>query len=146
MGPRQLGGGDTLLVGGFQLTIADVIHDGTGEQVGVLEHNAQGAAQVCLADGHDVNAIVEDAAVVDVVEAVDEVGDGGLTGTRGAHEGHLLAGLGKQGDVVEDGLLRHIAEVHMLKAYVSGEACVVEGAVLLGDFPGPDIAAVGHLL
>ena len=65
-----------------------------GEQVGVLQHDAQAAAQVGLLDLVDVDAVVADLAVGDVVEAVDEVGDGRLASTGGAHEGDLLTRLG----------------------------------------------------
>ena len=48
VGVGQLGGGDALLVGGVQAAVADVLHHRAGEQVGVLEHHAQGAAEVRL--------------------------------------------------------------------------------------------------
>ncbi len=41
VGVGQLCGGNALLVGGIQAAIADVIHDGAGEQVGILQNDAQ---------------------------------------------------------------------------------------------------------
>ena len=35
--------------GGIQLAEADVVRDGAGKQVGILQHDAQGAAQIVLA-------------------------------------------------------------------------------------------------
>ena len=110
VGIGQLGRGVDLLIGGIQLAVADVLPDGTGEQGHILEHDAQTAAQVRLADAGDVDAIVGDGTAVDVIEAVDQVGDGGLAGTGGTDKGHLLAGLGVEGDVVQDDLLRGVAE------------------------------------
>ena len=46
----QLGGGLHLLVGGVQAAVADVVRHGAGEEVGILEHHAQGPAQGVLLD------------------------------------------------------------------------------------------------
>ena len=37
-----------LLIRGVQLAVADVVGDGAGEQMGVLQDDAQGPAQGCL--------------------------------------------------------------------------------------------------
>ena len=96
----------TSCVGGIQPAVADVVHDGAGEQVGVLEHRTQGAAQVVLADGPHVDAVVGDQAALDLVKAVDEVGDGGLARAGGAYEGDLLARVGVDGHIFQDALCR----------------------------------------
>ena len=90
---RELGGGDALVVGGVEPAVADVVHDGAGEQVHVLQDHAERTAQVGLLDLVDVDAVVADLAVGDVVEAVDQVRDGRLARAGGADEGDLLAGL-----------------------------------------------------
>ena len=77
-GASQFGGSHALLVGGLQAAVADVVHHGAREQVGILEHHAQAAPQVRLFDLIDIDAVVADLAVGDVVKAVDQVGDGGL--------------------------------------------------------------------
>ena len=87
----QLGGGHALFIVGGQAAVADVLHNGAGEQVGILQHDAKRGTQSVLFDGLDVVAVVEDLTLLDVVEAVDQVGDGGLTGAGGAHESQLLA-------------------------------------------------------
>ena len=110
---------DALLVGSVQLAVADVVHDGTGEQVGLLEYHAQRAAQIRLADLVYVDAVVADLAIGNVVEPVDKVRNGGLTGTGSAYKGDFLTGMGIEGHIVEDGLLRHIAEIHMLHGDVA---------------------------
>ena len=101
--------------------------------------------QVGLLDFVDVDAIVADFAVVDVVEPVDQVSDGGLTGTSGSYEGDLLTGLGVEGDVMEDNLFRRVAEVHVIEPHVAGQPGVGDGAVVVGMLPGPDHGALGAL-
>ena len=143
VGVGQLGGVDALLVRGVQLAVADVVHHRAGEQVGLLEHHPQGAAQIGLADFVDVDAVVADFAVVNVVEPVNQVGDGGLACAGGPHEGDLLAGLGVQGHIMEHRLLRHIAEVHMLHIDVALQLLVGGGIVrLVVVLPGPAAGAL----
>ena len=69
------------LVGGSELAIPDILPDGAGEQAYILEHNAQTAAQVTLLDLVDIDAVIPDLAIGNIIEPVDEVGNGGLTGT-----------------------------------------------------------------
>ena len=87
--------------------------------MGVLQHDAQGAAQVVLADVAHVDAVVGDGAGLDIVKPVDEIGNGGFSRAGGADEGDLLAGLGVQGQVPQHRLFRHIGKVHMGKAYIA---------------------------
>ena len=137
---------DALLVRGAQAPVADVVHDGAGEQVHVLQHDAQGAAQVALADLVDVDAVVADLAVGDVIEAVDEVRDGGLAGTRRADERDLLAGLREERDVVQDGVVRRVAKVDVREADVARERRVRDASVVVRVLPRPGLGALGALL
>ena len=141
VGVGQLGGGPDLFIRGVQLAVADVVGNGAGEEVGILQDDAQRLPQRVLADLPDVDAVVGDGSLLDVVEAVDEVGDGGLSGAGGAHEGDLLAGLGKEGDVVEHRLIRIVAEGDVVEAHVAPQLC--QGAV--GLLPCPVAGALRHL-
>ena len=141
VGVGQPGRGADLLIGGVQLPVADVVGHGSGEQVGILQNNAQRAAQGVLPDVPDVDAVIGDGAGLNVIKPVDQVGNGGLSRAGGAHEGDLLAGLGKQGYVVEHRLFRVVAEVHMVKAHVAPQ--LRQGAV--GLLPGPVAGAAVRL-
>ena len=81
-----LGSGAHFLVGRVELAKADVLRNGAAKQVCVLQHNAERPAQAGLGNVLDVDAVVRDLAVIDLVEAVDEVGDGRLSGARRAHK------------------------------------------------------------
>lgn len=141
----QLGGGNAFLVGGVQTAIADVFHHGAGEQVGVLEHHAQRPPEVRLFDLIDIDVIVTDLAVGDIVEPVDQVGNGGLAGAGGTHEGHFLAGFGVQADVVQHHFVRCVAEIHVKELYIALQAGVGHGAVAVGMFPSPQVSAFAAL-
>ena len=87
----------------------------------VLQHNAERPAQAGLGNVLDVDAVVRDLAVIDLVEAVDEVGDGRLSGARRAHKRDLLPRLGKQVEVREHTGARHVGKVHGMEAHVAGK-------------------------
>ena len=143
----ELRGADAVVVRGVELAVADVVHDRTGEEVHVLKHNAERMAQIGLFDAVDVDAVIFDLAVGDVVEPVDEVRDGGLACAGRADEGELLAGLGVERDVVQDGLLRVIAEVDAVETDVAAQlherGLAVNGRILPGPCPGA-LGALGQ--
>ena len=87
----------------------------------VLEDDAQAAAEGVLLDVPHVDAVIEHPPALYVVEAVDEVGDGGLARAGGAHEGDLLPRLGIEAHILEDGVAGLVAEIHMFKAHVPPE-------------------------
>ena len=112
--------------------------------MGVLQYDAERAAQVGLFDLVDVDAVVTDLAVLNVVEAVDEVRDG-LAGTGGADKGDLLARTAIEVDVVQDRLLRHITKVYIREGDVAFQLVVGGGAVVVGVLPRPQAGALGGL-
>ena len=118
VGVGQFGRGDHLFVGGIQLAVADVVGDGSGEQVGILQDDPQGAAQGVLFNQPDIDSVVGDGARLDFIKPVDQVGDGGFARTGGTHKGDFLAGFGKQADVVEDGLILVVAKHHVVEPHI----------------------------
>ena len=117
----QTRGLNAFLISGVQTAVTNVVHHGTGEQVHVLQHDAQRPAQVRLLDAGHGDAIIQNLTLLDIVEPVDEVGHGGLAGTGGADERDLLAGLGEPGDVVQHRLVRVVAEGHVGEAHVAAQ-------------------------
>ena len=103
--------------------------------------------QIGLFDAVDVDAVIFDLAVGDVVEPVDEVRDGGLACAGRTDEGELLAWLGVERDVVQDGLLRVIAEVDAVETDVAAQlnqcALAINGRILPGPCPGA-LGALGQ--
>ena len=74
----------------------------------------------------DVDAVVADLAVGNVVEAVDEVGDGRLTGTGGTDKRDLLARLGIYGHAVQHLVVGRIAKVHVIHDQVTTQRHVLD--------------------
>ena len=69
----QLRRSNALLVTRIQVAVADIFHHRAGEEIGILQDDAQAVTQVRLPDLVDVDAVIADLAVVDVIEAVDQV-------------------------------------------------------------------------
>ena len=79
-----------LFIGGIQSSVTDIFHDRPRKQMGVLKHHGDMAAQLVPLNMADINAVDSDGPALDIVEAVDEVRDRRLSGSRGTYEGDLL--------------------------------------------------------
>ena len=118
MRAHGLCGGDDLLIRGIQAAVADVIHDGAGENEAVLQHNAHLRAQRVQRHLGDVVPIDEHPAGIDVIKARDEVDDRRFAGACGADERDGLARLYIEIEVLQnvDGTVigeRHVVERHI---------------------------------
>ena len=123
----QTGGCIHLLVGGVQASIADVLLHRLRKEEGLLQHDPQLSPQAVPGHSPDIHPIDADGPLVQVVEAGEEIHQGGLSGAGGSDQGDALAGSG--------------AEVHPLQhrnVRDVGEGNVLEGHVSLnpGHFPG----------
>ena len=86
--------------------------------MGVLQHDSERVAQVIFFDLVDIDAVIADLAVLDIVETVDQVGDGRLSGAGAADKGNFLT-RSVEIYVVKNGLLWNIAEIDIIKYHVA---------------------------
>ena len=68
----------------IRLTISNIIPYCSGKQMRILQNNAQRPSQIILLDLVDVDTVVADLAILNIVETVNQVGDGRLARARGA--------------------------------------------------------------
>ena len=135
---RQHCGFYAFVVACRQVPVADVVHHRAGEQVRVLQHDAERAAQRAFFDLVDVDAVVADFAVGDVVKAVEQIGDGRFARAGRADEGDLLPRLGVERDVMQDGFALLVAEVNVEHPHVARKPGVRHAAVgLMRVLPRP---------
>ena len=111
VGVGQTSRGDALLIGGGQSAVADVVHHRAGEQMGILQHNAQGGTQGVLLDGLDIVAVIENLALLDIVEAVDQVVMVVLPAPVEPTKAIFWARTAVEVDIVQHDLARVVAEV-----------------------------------
>ncbi|EGY00670.1 hypothetical protein AZA_76900 [Nitrospirillum viridazoti Y2] len=119
---RRLGRRLDLLLRGAHAAIGDIAAHRVVEQPRLLADQADGAAQRGQRHVADVLAAQGDGTAGDVVEAGDQVQDGGLARPAGPHQGHRLACRHLQ---------RHAVQGH--RAILVGEAHVIEPDGVGGD-------------
>ena len=81
---------------------ADVRFERAGEQERILQDDAELAAQILHVQFADVDAVEQDLAALDVVEAQQELNGGGFAGAGVADDGDGLAGLDAEGDIAQN--------------------------------------------
>ena len=87
----------TSCIGGIQFSVGECSHVTVPvKQMSILKNDTQGTAEVCLTDLVDVDAVVADLTILNIVETVDQVGNGGFTGSGGTDKGNLFAGICKK--------------------------------------------------
>ena len=84
-----------------QVAVGDVVGHAVVEQRDLLGHQGDVAAQVAQAIILDFNAIKEDLAVIVLVKARNQVGQGRFAATGTADQGDHLPGLGDETDVIQ---------------------------------------------
>src|SRR6185437_2094052 len=124
-----------LLVGDGVIVHADVFGYGSSEQVRILQHDAEALAELAQVPLAQVQAVEKDAALLDVIEAQEEAGDGGLAGARMPDNRQARAGLGDEADVAQDPILALVGEpdVVELDAASRGEGRTRNRRGLEGD-------------
>ena len=105
--------------------------------MGVLQNDAQGPAKIRFFDVVDVDAVILDFSVLDVVKAVDQIGNGGFSRSGAAYEGDFLARLGKQPDIVQDDFFIAVSKIHIVKRDTALQLGEGHCAVRMGLPPSP---------
>ena len=85
----------------------------------------------------DIDSVKADLAIGNIVETVDQVGDGRLTRTRRANEGDLLTGSCPQRDIVQNHLLPVVGEVDIFHDQLSTQASVGNRSIAVRMAPCP---------
>ena len=126
-----LGRLNDLLVGRAQLAVADVVHDGAGEDEAVLHHDAHLLAQRAQLHVAHVVAVQQHRAAGHVVEPADQVDHGALARAGGADERNRLPGLHGKGYVLQNGLFAVIGEGYVVEIHTAGNRRQVDGVGLI---------------
>ncbi len=129
------GGGVDLLAGGIAPAIEDILPDGAGEEHRLLRHDADGAAQRFERRLADVLPVDENAPLLHVVEARQDIHQRGFARAALPHQHHAPAGLHFQVDVAEGDhrVVAGIGEGDMLE----GDSGRATGQQAFGAFARP---------
>ena len=127
-----------LPVGGLQIPVGDVLPDGAGKQEHILGYDADVPPEGGPGHVPDVHAVDGDPACVHVVEAGDQVAQGGLAPAAGPHQGQGAARRDIQLQVADHlGFLPRlvailVVEAHPFKADMPLKRPCVPGVGVLG--------------
>ena len=119
VGGGHLRRGDHLVVAGVRAAVADVFHGVEREDHGILRHDADRAAQRLQRQVTHVHAVEADAAGLRIVEAQQQLEQGGLAGAGRADHGHRLAGADIEREMRQGGFVqaRRIGEGHVVERH-----------------------------
>lgn len=119
-------------------SVANVVRNGVVEQRCVLRHDTDGSPQRFQGDFANVLTVDGNFSGLRVVEAEEQTEDGAFSAARGADNGELFAGWDGQGEILENGTVRAVAECHIFEADFTATFREVEGRGV-GDFFDGDI-------
>ena len=133
VGVGGLGGRDHLGTGRLGIGVADVVHDGAAEDVDLLGYDGHVAAEGVHLDILDVHAVNGDGAADGVVHTGDEVGNGGFTRAGVSHQTHVVALLDGEGDILQNGTVGAVVEVHVVEYDLAFNGFQTDGVGSLGN-------------
>ncbi len=111
--------GPHFVVRRIEPAVADVLHHARAEQIRLLQHQAEHPAQLGLPHVAQIHAVDLDRAIVDLVEAREQVDDRGLARTGRADERDALTGPSVERHVVDDLRAGHVAERDVIERDVA---------------------------
>ena len=115
VGVRELRRLHDLGVGGGRPTVRDVVVHGAAEEHGVLQHEADLAAEPLDREVAQIDAVDQDLAAGGVVKARDHADDRGLAAAGRADDPHELARLDSGVNVLQHRRLGVVGEGHVLE-------------------------------
>src|SRR6266436_227129 len=107
---RKIRSFDDLAIRCVGPAVPDVLHGGTVKQRKILRHHRNGCPQAFLRDPCDVLSIDRDAAVVKIIEALDQREQARLASSQRADEADALARLKRQAQAFENRMSIRIAK------------------------------------
>ena len=106
--------------------------------MGILKHDPEGTSKICFFDLIDIDAVVPDLSVLNIIEAVDQIGDRRLTRSGGTDKRDLLSRFRIQLHIVEHDLVIVITEIHAVKHDISFQLHIIDRLIrLMYMFPCP---------
>ena len=106
--------------------------------MGILKYDSQRTSQVIFPDLGDVDSVVTDLTFLNIIETVDQVGDGCLSCTGRTYESKFLTRFCKKTDVFQDHFIRVISEGNVFETNVTCQFSVSNGTVCgMRMFPCP---------
>ena len=91
---------DDFLVRSVQTPVADVLHDRTGKEMGLLQDHGDIFPKLIAVVMPDLHAVDRDRTLLYIIEARKQVHDRCLAGAGRSDKGDLLSGMGIEADIL----------------------------------------------
>ena len=110
---------DHLFICCVQSSVADIFHDGSGKQPGVLQHHSEHLTEIAAIEVPDIMSVNLDASAVYIIKTHQQLYDRRFSCACRSYNGDLLTVMHICGKIIYNDLIRVITEFHMLKLYIS---------------------------
>ena len=104
-----------LILRRIELSEGNIFSYRSRKQMCILQNNAKRSSQVILFDLSNVDLIVTNLTFLNIIEAVDQIGNGCLSGSGRTDKRDLLTRLCKQRYIVQNNFIRVVAEINMFE-------------------------------
>src|SRR5882762_9301593 len=99
----------------FRVAKGNIVLDSTGKQENVLKNNANMGAKGDQFKFTYVHTINENGATINFIKSIQQIDDGGFSGTRGAYQRYRFSGLDVQRDVFQNIFCVIVGEPYTIK-------------------------------
>ena len=122
---------DHFLIGSIQPSIADVFHNGSGKQPGILKHHSKHFMKLASVEIFYIMAIYLNRTTVYIIETHKQLNHGGFSCTGRPYNRNFLTIFDLCRKIVDNDLFRIVTEAYMIKFYISAEP-VNRNSILFG--------------
>ena len=110
---------DHLFIRCVQSSVADIFHNGSGKQPGVLQHHSEHLTEIAAVEVPDIMSVNLDASAIYIIKTHQQLYDRRFSCTCRSYNGDLLTVMHICGKIIYNDLIRIVTEFHMLKLYIS---------------------------
>ena len=110
---------DDFLIRSVKSAVPDILHNRAVEQPGILKHHAEHLTQFTAVEILYIVSVDLNGSAVYIVEAHQQLDHGRLSGSGRTDDSDLLTFLHLCGEIIDDDLIRIIAEMYVIKLYIS---------------------------
>ena len=110
---------DHLFIRCVQSSVADIFHNGSGKQPGVLQHHSEHLTEIAAVKVPDIMSVNLDTSAIYIIKTHQQLYDRRFSCTCRSYNGDLLTVMHICRKIIYNDLIRIITEFHMLKLYIS---------------------------
>ena len=111
------------LIGCIESSVANILHDGSFKQPGILQYHTKCIAQFSSVEVFDIVIIQQNRTTVYIIETHEQFYHCCLSGSGRSYDCDLLTRLYLSTEIIDNDLLRIITKMHMIKGNFACDGC-----------------------